>query len=85
MYWSNVMRMNEKSIEYPTICSLRPYIESKTFTITDENAAENGLIKELVLSKRFGQDPKLFTMRRVNKLNGLSSIVEYVKKQATNT
>lgn len=50
MYWSNVMRMNEKSIEYTTICSLRPYIESKTFTITDENAAENGLIKELVLS-----------------------------------
>ena len=50
-----------------------------------KNAAENGLIKELVLSKRFGQDPKLFTMSRVNKLNELSSIVEYVKKQATNT
>jgi hypothetical protein len=45
MYWSNVMRMNEKSIEYPTICSLLPYIETKTFTITDKKRSRKRTYK----------------------------------------
>jgi hypothetical protein len=48
----------------------------------DKNAAEHGLIAELVVSKEFGRDPKYFSMSYVNKLNGLYPSVEDVKEWA---
>ncbi len=48
----------------------------------DKNAVEHGMIKELVVSKEFGRDPKYFPMSYVNKLNGLYPSVEDVKEWA---
>ena len=51
----------------------------------DKNAAEHGLIKELIISKVFGRDPKYFPMSYVNKLNGLYPSLEDVKEWAAKT
>jgi hypothetical protein len=48
----------------------------------DKNAAEHGLIDELVVSKEFGRNPKYFPMSYVNKLKGLYPSVEDVKEWA---
>jgi len=48
----------------------------------DKNAVEHGMIKELVVSKEFGRDPKYFPMSYVNKLNGLYPSVADVKEWA---
>jgi len=63
------------------------YYFSKSFLkkaeiTADKNAVEHGLIKELVVSKEFGRDPKYFPMSYVNKLNGLYPSVADVKEWA---
>ncbi len=63
------------------------YYFSKPFLINaeitaDKNAAEHGLIDELVVSKEFGRDLKYFPASYVNKLNGLYPSVADVKKWA---
>ncbi|MDA8886071.1 hypothetical protein OAD66_04860 [Bacteroidia bacterium] len=63
------------------------YYFSKSFFIkaeitADKNAAELCLIRELVVSKDFGRDPKYFPMSYANKLNGLYPRVAEVKEWA---
>jgi hypothetical protein len=48
----------------------------------DLNAVNHGLIKELVVSKEFGRNPKYFPWRYINKLNKLYPTVDKVKEWA---
>lgn len=46
----------------------------------DKNAVKQGLIKQLVVSKEFGRDPKYFPMSYVKKLKDLYPKVALVKE-----
>lgn len=59
------------------------YYFSKRFLMkaeitADRNAVEHGLINELVVSKKFGRNPKYFQRRYIDKLNALYPSVETV-------
>jgi hypothetical protein len=58
-----------------------PFLKKAEIT-ADRNAVLHGMIKELVVSKEFGRDPKYFPMSYVNKLNGLYPSVQDVKEWA---